>query len=191
MLYVFPVIISFNFHCSFSDGSHQPHFADGKWSFRHFECVIHANKCQSTDFEPISLTPHQVLSPAIPLSNKEDLGEHSFLFSFLPSVLSPNIAHIVEWNSKEIEINSFLLKFLFFGAIPSSYVNHGSTSTSSLWPPPRIPFPKILSYLIWWITWFASRQKTTDTKHPIIVNSHMNKLNSRCIKAPKPWQENK
>lgn len=91
-----------------------------------------AKKCQSTDFEPISLTPHLVLIPDIPLSNKEHLGEHSFLFPFLPSVLSPNIAHIVEWNSKEIEINSFLLKFLFSGVIPSSYVNHGSTSTSSL-----------------------------------------------------------
>lgn len=55
-----------------------------------------ANKYQRTGFEPVSPTPRPVLILKFHRLTKNILGEQSFRFPFLPSVLSPNITQTVE-----------------------------------------------------------------------------------------------
>lgn len=170
-------IISFNFHYNCSVGCNQPYFADEKWSSEYSQWFF---------FSPQLINVRvQVLNPSFSDSvssshssvlqrpNEEQLRKAIFLFLCLFSILSPNIAHTMEWNSNEIEVNSFLLEFLspwscsqFLGKPWFNFYILSLTLTSS-----QILFPRILSHPMWWITWFASRQKTTDSNHTVIIYS--------------------
>lgn len=74
---------------------------------------------------------------------------------------------------KKIEINSFLLEFLVLWSrsqfLCEPWFNFyilSLTLTSS-----QIPFPRILSRPMWWITWFASRQRTIASNQLIIIRA--------------------
>lgn len=75
---------------------------------------------------PVSLMPYLVLFPLLYGYLINNTWENS-VFPFLPfsSVLPPNIAHAMEWNSKEIQGNSFFWNSFPFGVVPSSCVSRG------------------------------------------------------------------
>lgn len=91
-----------------------------------------------------------------------ELGTARSLCFHLSAVLSPNIAHPMEWNPKEIEVNSFLLEFLCLWSCSQCWCEPwfnrcilSLTLTSS-----QTPFPRAFPCPAGWVTWFASRQKT-------------------------------
>lgn len=83
---------------------------------------------------PIARPLHPVLIPLCSSRPTQGNGGKYRLSVSLSSILPPNIAQTMEWNAKEIKGNSFFWNSFLFGIVPSSWVNHGSTCTSSLWP---------------------------------------------------------